>query len=102
MDELEQSLTCSMCDKTLMLDEDVRYVVQIKVFAAADPMEISPEDLRKDLRAELLRLVREAEKLSGEELEAQVHKEFKFHLCPRCQREYLKNPLPAHRDSKAT
>ncbi len=102
MDELEHSLTCSMCGKTLLLEDDVRYVVEIKVFAAADPMEISPADLRKDLKEELMRLVREAEKLSAEELEAQVYKEFKFHLCPRCHRDYLKHPIPSRRDSETT
>lgn len=97
MNELEKSLTCSMCGKTLMLDEDVRYVVHIRVFAAADPMEISPQDLRQDLREELIRLAREADKFSAEELESQVYKELKFYLCPRCHREYLRSPLPNRR-----
>ena len=93
IEELQKSLTCSLCGKTLMLEEDVRYVVQIRVFAAADPLEFGPQELRKDWRPELERLVRRMEKMNAEELEAQVFKEFRFFLCPRCQRDYIRDPL---------
>jgi hypothetical protein len=39
-----------------MADEDMRYVVRIEVFAAADPMELTEEDLKKDLRKALREL----------------------------------------------
>ena len=92
--ELERSLVCSMCGKTLMLDEDVYYIARVQVFAAANAMEISADDLRRDWRRELERLAREAAKMSAEELESQVYKELTFYLCPACRVEYLKNPLP--------
>ena len=92
--ELERSLVCSMCGKTLLLDEDVYYIARVQVFAAANAMEISADDLRRDWRRELERLAQEAAKMSAEELESQVYKELTFYLCPPCRAEYLKNPLP--------
>ena len=94
MDEFERSLVCNMCGKTLMLDEETRYIVHINVYCAADPMEISQADLDRDLRGEIAKLLEAAAELDEKELMDSVHREFKFHLCPRCQRAYLKNPLP--------
>jgi len=99
--EFERSLVCNMCGKTLMLDEDVRYEVRINVYCAADPIEIGPGELERDLRGELARLLRQAEEMDEQELLDSVHREFKFHLCPRCQKAYLKNPLPPPPDGPA-
>jgi hypothetical protein len=94
MDELERSLICSMCGKTLLADEDVRYIVDIRVYAAADPMEISPSDLKRDHKAEMRRVIKACRRYTAQELEDQVHKEFTFYLCPGCQRTYIHSPLP--------
>ena len=40
-------LACDLCGKTLLPDEDVRYIVRIEVFAAADPLELTEEDLKR-------------------------------------------------------
>ena len=86
-------LTCDLCGKILLLDEDVRYVVNIEVFAAADPMELTAEDLKKDLRRELRELVERLKKMDPEKAQDSVYRSFRFELCPACQREYLKDPL---------
>jgi hypothetical protein len=96
MDELERSAVCSLCSKTLLVDEDVRYIVDIRVYAAADPIEISPWDLSRDHKAEMLKIIRAARKYSGRELEEQVYKDFRFYLCPGCQKKYIAEPLPAY------
>ena len=87
-------LVCDRCGKTLLLDEDVRYIVQIEVYAAYDPMEITADDLRRDHRAELRTLVRSMERADPGALQDAVHRGFTFDLCPACQREYLRDPLP--------
>lgn len=89
-------LACDRCDRSLLAFEDVRYEVFIKVVAAYDPMELNPATIDKelDLQAEIDRLVKATEGMTAEELEATVYKEFKFDLCLRCQREFLKDPLP--------
>lgn len=88
-------LACDRCGRSLLVHEDVRYEVVIRVMAAYDPMELDLDDIAQaDVSAELQRLAQAVGKKTAEELEAEVWKEFKFDLCGRCQREYLKDPLP--------
>ena len=86
-------LTCDLCGKTLLLDEDVRYNVNIEVFAAYDPMELTAADMKKDYRKELRDLVRRMKKMDPEKVQDGVYRRFTFQLCPSCQKEYLKDPL---------
>lgn len=86
-------ISCDACGKTLLVDESVRYVVDIKVYAAYDPMEITQADYEKDRSEEIRRLVEACKRMSAEELEDQVYRDFIFHLCPGCQKRYLKDPL---------
>jgi len=87
-------LVCDRCDKTLLIDESVRYEVRIVVSAAYDPLELTREDLEKDRSGEWRELLAELESLDPEEAQDQVHRELRFDLCPPCQREYLRKPLP--------
>ena len=91
-------LTCDLCGKTLLIDEDVRYIVNIEVFAAYDPMELTEEDLRKDYRKELQDLVRRLEEMDPQKAQDSVYRKFEFQLCPKCQRKYLEDPLGRTRD----
>lgn len=90
-------LACDLCGKTLLLDEDVRYVVGIEVFAAYDPMELTEEDLKKDYRAEMRRLVKAMEHMDPEKVQDGVYRHFEFHLCPACQKKYIKDPMRGYR-----
>jgi len=87
-------ISCDRCGKGLLLDEDVRYLVHIVVQAAYDPMEISREDLKRSNRDEWSALIKKLETLTEQEAQDQVHREFRFDLCPPCQRVYLETPLP--------
>ncbi len=86
-------LTCDRCGKALLADETVRYVVEMKVYAAYDPLELTAEDLAKDHRAEIERLARLIETRDPEELEDEVARVLKLDLCPPCQKRFLKDPL---------
>jgi hypothetical protein len=87
-------LACDRCGRSLLVDEDVRYEVKIEVWAAYDPMEISREALEgRDLDDEIQRLVAACENRTADELEAEVHKAFRFDLCLRCQRQFVRDPL---------
>ena len=46
-------ITCDMCGKPLLVDEPARYEVRIEVYAAYDPLELTPDDLARDTRAEI-------------------------------------------------
>jgi hypothetical protein len=91
-------LACDRCGRSLLAFEDVRYKLEIKVYAAYDPLEINKHDLERDHDAEIRRLIELAEKRDPEELEAEVYKELAFDLCLRCQKEFLKDPLPPRRE----
>ena len=86
-------LTCDACGDGLLIDADVRYLVRIEVFAAYDPMELSREDLARDHRSEMARLIEDMRHMDPQELEDQVYKKLQFDLCPKCQRIYLRDPL---------
>ena len=85
--------TCDMCGKTLLSDEDVRYVVKIEVYAAYDPMELTDEDLLEDHASEIEAICHEIAELDQGELEDSVYKEMEFDLCPGCQKRYIRDPL---------
>lgn len=84
---------CDRCREPLLVRSDVRYEVKIEVKAAYDPMEITDDDLDRDHRAEMAELLRRMEGLTEQEAQNQVYRAFRFDLCPRCQREFIKNPL---------
>jgi hypothetical protein len=86
-------LVCDGCGGTLLLEEDVRYVLSIEGCAAYDPLEITREDLKRDFNAELRSLLESLSEVSEEEAEGQVHRAFRFDLCPGCWRRYRKDPL---------
>ena len=85
--------TCDLCGKTLLAEEDTRYVVKIEVYAAYDPMEVAGPELHEDHDDEIQGLLEQMENMDAEELESQVFKTFRFDLCPECQAAYLKDPL---------
>ena len=87
------NFNCDMCGKPLLVDEDVRYVVKLEVFAAYDPMELVEEDLEKDHLEEISDLIEKMEGMDDQEIEDQVYKSLRFDLCPSCQRKYIKDPL---------
>jgi len=86
-------ISCDACDATLLIDEDVRYIVKIEVFAAYDPLEITRGDLARDGETEMALLLETMKSMDPTELEDGVYRRFQVDLCPRCQKRYLKDPL---------
>lgn len=87
-------LTCDLCGKALLVDEPVRYEARIQVYAAYDPLELTPDDLAQDHRAAIRALVAQMSDMDPQQLEDAVYKELRFDLCMACQRRYLRHPLP--------
>jgi hypothetical protein len=83
---------CDRCGRPIEKGE-LRFVAKLQVFAAADTLEITPEDLAVDRRDEIANLLRQCGKLTEEELMRDVFVELRFDLCRRCQRAYLAAPL---------
>ena len=84
---------CDRCGKPLLVDEDVRYILKMELFAAYDPMELTGEDLSKDRRREMAELIEKMKRMDADALQDAVYRETSFDLCPPCQRAVLKNPL---------
>ena len=94
-------LTCDVCYEGLLLEQDVRYVLKIEGYAAYDPLELTREDLRRDLESELRGVIKRLETKDKDEAQDEVHRAFSYDLCPRCWKQYLKDPLASarHADS---
>ena len=86
-------ISCDACDAPLLVDADARYILRIEGFAAYDPLELTAEDLQRSTQEDYAQLVASLEALDAESAQDQVHRRFKFDLCPRCWQEYLKDPL---------
>ena len=85
--------SCDLCGKELLVEEDLRYVAKIEVYAAYDPLEITEEDLEEDHMEQISELIKSMEHMDQQELEDQVYKSFRFDLCPECHKKFLKDPL---------
>lgn len=83
---------CDRCGRPIERGQ-IRYIARIQVFAAADPLEITLEDLLRDTRREMDEIMGQCEQLSEAELMRDVHVEFQFDLCRACQRVYVTDPL---------
>jgi len=67
------------------------YIVRIEAFA--DPtVTITEEDLQRDIRAEIKRLVETMSHLSEQEAMDQVYRKLTIYLCNACYREWIENP----------
>ena len=83
-------LTCDMCGKSLLVDEEVRYVADVTVFAAYDVMEMTRDDLeRRDIRAEIERTLEKLKDISEKEAEEEVLAKRCLDLCPSCRTLFL-------------
>ncbi len=86
-------LSCDRCGKSLLIDEEVRYVLRLEIDAAWDPPELMKADLARDFDAELRRIVRSMEGRDATELEEEVAARRRFDLCPPCRGAILADPL---------
>ena len=86
-------LTCDGCGAPLLVESDVRYEVKIEVKAAYDPMEITGDDLKKDHKAEMAKIIAQLQGVTEAEAMDEVYRTFRFDLCTPCQRNYLKKPI---------
>ncbi|MBI3099696.1 MAG: hypothetical protein HYY93_15915 [Planctomycetes bacterium] len=86
-------LVCDRCGRNLLVGEAVRYEVRIEVKAAYDPLELTSDDLRGDLRAEMRRLIARMEGEDPAELERAVYQVLDRDLCMACRRSWTADPL---------
>ena len=85
---------CDMCGKSLVPEEEDRYVVKIEIYAACDSMEADDdEDLIDDFEEEDDEEEEEVDNLDPEEMDGVEYKTFRYDLCSKCHSRYLQDPL---------
>ena len=84
--------TCDGCGRALPA-KSLRYIAKMDVFAAYDTLEITREELEKDISYEIRRVLEGCGDRDPEELLREVYANFRFDLCPDCHRRFLKDPL---------
>ena len=91
-------ITCDSCGKSLLVEESVRYVADVLVYAAYDPMELTSDDLRRDIAAEIRQTLKNIEQRDTKQLEEEVAAIRRFDLCPSCRVEFL-DQMPVEQES---
>lgn len=84
---------CDGCQLDLARDGSNHFIVKIDAFAAAGRLEFSRDEVERDHRAEITRLLEDLARQSPDDIEDQVYRAMRFDLCPTCHREFLRNPL---------
>ncbi len=87
---------CDMCGKSLVPEEDDRYVVKIEIYAACDSMEVDDDDdLIDDVEEddEEEEEEEEVDNIDLEEMDGVEYKTFRYDLCSKCHSRYMQDPL---------
>ncbi|MCX7964722.1 MAG: hypothetical protein N2644_09660 [Candidatus Sumerlaea chitinivorans] len=89
---------CDGCGRRLT-KVDQPYTLRIEMFASADPVELTVDDLLADHTAQIEKLIEQMEHLDVEEATDQVYETYTFELCSTC-RDELHRGLKARAKSK--
>ncbi len=76
--------TCANCGGTAP-DNQQMYTIRIELFARAEPLVFTPEDLAADHASKLEELIAQMEAADPEEAADQVHEQYAFSLCAPCR-----------------
>lgn len=84
------------------MDPYESFVVRIDVFADPSLPPITGDELAAiNSSQSMSELLEEMKNMSADELQDGVHRRFEYRLCPKCQRDYLANPLGMPRKREA-
>ncbi len=89
----DMPLLCARCSTELTPGQGDLYVVRIEAVADPTPPTITAEDLQRDRRAELRKLIEALQKLSPQEAMDQVYRRLTLYLCAACYRRWIENPV---------
>lgn len=85
--------SCDLCKRPLDAQNDLRYVVQLEVYAAFDPLELDDRDDDEDNLQELQEILERIDDAADPEIGDDVYKKMRFDVCGDCRKRLLKNPL---------
>ncbi len=82
--------SCDLCGSQL---DERRFVVQLEAYPAFDPDQLSPSDLDEDHLEQVALQLASTDAADTADAESCETKKFRFDLCPRCHRRFLRDPL---------
>jgi len=85
--------SCDLCKRELDLEEDLRYVIKIEVYAAFDPTAPSEDENDRDHLQEIQDILECLEDADDNQIGDDVYQQLRFDLCPECRKKFLQNPL---------
>jgi len=88
----EMPLYCDRCAAPLEPGTGNFYVVRIEAFADPTPPSFSDDDLKRDPKQEIQRLLDQMRDLSPLEAMDQVYRRLTLTLCGPCYRQWIENP----------
>ena len=88
----DSPLFCARCGAALTPGSGDFYLVRIEALADPSPPRFS-EDLQRDPRAEIERLIEQMRERSESELLDQVYRRLILHLCGPCYRHWIEDPV---------
>ena len=85
--------SCDCCKRIIDLQEELRYVVRMEVYAAMDPHEPDDLDDDRDYMSEVQDIIERSEDAESDRIGDDVYQQLRFDLCPECRKKFLKNPV---------
>lgn len=75
---------CDRCGRETPEKEQM-YSLRLELFARAEPLIVTKEDLLHDHAAAMEKLVEQMQSMDPQEAEDQVHESYLFDLCTKCR-----------------
>jgi hypothetical protein len=92
--------SCDRCKRVLDPADDLRYVVNMEIQAAMDPLDVDEPDDDRDHLLEIQEILERLEDADNDLIGDDIHQKRRFDLCPDCYRKFIKDPIgresPAH------
>ena len=85
--------SCDCCKRIIDLQEELRYVVRMEVYAAMDPCESDEPDDDRDYLSEVQDIIERSEDAESDRIGDDIYQQLRFDLCPECRQKFLKNPV---------
>jgi len=86
-------LICDRCAKAVHPGQADFFAIRIEAFADPTPPEITEDDLQRDHRREIEKLIAAMQRLSEQQAMDQVYRRKNLILCNGCCDEWMQRPL---------
>lgn len=83
--------TCDGCQRPINLEDELRYVVRVEVYAAFDGEESDAAD--RDHLQEIDDILEALDELEDADSDEEVFQQVRYDLCAECRKRFLRNPL---------